>query len=109
MRKRAISILILLALAATSFAARAADGTAAQLNSNFSTTVKPFLQTYCVTCHGGEKHAAGLNFTEYSSMSAAVKDEHRLSVVLDRLQAEDMPPSKAKLHPTTDDRKQAVD
>jgi len=109
MRKRATSILILLALAATSFAVRAADGTGAQLDSNFNTTVKPFLQTYCVTCHSGEKPAAGLNFTEYSSMSAAVKDEHRLAVVLDRLQAEDMPPSKAKLHPTTEDRKQAID
>jgi hypothetical protein len=109
MRNLSKTILIILALAATSLASRAADATVTKLDARFDTTVKPFLQTYCVTCHSGEKPAAGLNFTEYSSMSAAVKDEHRLAVVLDRLRAEDMPPSKAKLHPTTEDRKQAVD
>jgi hypothetical protein len=109
MRNRSKTILIILALALTSFAARAADATVAQLDAHFDTTVKPFLQTYCVTCHGKEKTEAGLNLVEYSSMAAAVKDGHRLAVLLDRLRAEDMPPSKAKLHPTTEDRRVAVD
>jgi mono/diheme cytochrome c family protein len=106
---RPTPILIILALAATAFGARAADATATKLDGRFDATVKPFLQTYCVTCHGGEKTEAGLNLAGFSSMAAAVKDQRRLGTVLDRLQAEDMPPSKAKLHPTTDVRKQAVD
>jgi mono/diheme cytochrome c family protein len=109
MRNRATFILVFLALALTSSGARAADEIATQLDGRFDTTVKPFLQTYCVTCHGKDKTEAGLNLVEYSSMAAAVKDGHRLTVILDRLRAEDMPPSKAKLHPPTEDRKQAVD
>jgi hypothetical protein len=109
MRNRSTYILILLALALASFGARAADATVTKLDGRFDTTIKPFLQAYCVTCHGGEKTEAELNLAGFSSMAAAVKDQRRLATVLDRLQAEDMPPSKAKLHPATDVRKQAVD
>ncbi|HEY4952077.1 MAG TPA: c-type cytochrome domain-containing protein, partial [Verrucomicrobiae bacterium] len=90
-----------MALALASFGARAADATVTKLDGRFDTTIKPFLQAYCVTCHGGEKTEAGLNLAGFSSMAAAVKDQRRLATVLDRLQAEDMPPSKAKLHPAT--------
>ncbi len=100
---------MLLALAVISSRSLAADETIAKLDGRFNATVKPFLQTYCVSCHGKVKPKAELDLADYSSMAAAVKDEHRLTVLLDRLRAEDMPPSQAKLHPTTEVRKQAVE
>jgi mono/diheme cytochrome c family protein len=109
MPNRFTPILIMLATAATTVAVRAADPVATKLDNQFDATVKPFLQTYCVSCHGGDKPEAGLNISEFSSMAATVKDQRRLTQLLERLKAEDMPPSKAKLHPTAEVRRGAVD
>ncbi|MDB6131475.1 MAG: hypothetical protein JWM04_2582, partial [Verrucomicrobiales bacterium] len=69
----------------------------------------PFLNTYCIACHGKEKTEAELDLTTYSSRSAVVKDGRRWTLVLERLKDEDMPPRKAKAHPSAEVRKQAVD
>jgi hypothetical protein len=69
------------------------------LAGRFGSTVKPFLQTYCASCHGHEKPEADLNLAAYLSPSAVVKDSGRLDAVIERLDAREMPPKKAKLHP----------
>ena len=100
--------LLLLALAALAGPARGADATLGQLGARFNATVHPFLQTYCVTCHGGEKPEAELDLSTYSSLDAVVKDGRRWGLVLDRLKAGEMPPKEAKLHPAPAARGQAV-
>jgi hypothetical protein len=109
MRNCSTFILILLACVTISCRIWAADETVAQLDGRFNSTIKPFLQTYCVTCHGKEKTEAELALTTYSSMAAVVKDGSRLSLLLERLEAEEMPPKKAKLHPPMAARRQAID
>ena len=100
---------VFLAGALICFGAHAADKTAIQLDGRFNPVIHPFLQTYCITCHGKEKTEADLNLADYSSMAAVVKDGNRLELLIERLDAEEMPPRKAKLHPSTEIRKQAVE
>jgi hypothetical protein len=108
MRKRSSFILLFQPLAMISFAAFGADRTVTQLDSRFTATIQPFLQTYCVACHGKENPKADLDLSAFASMSAVVKDDYHLGLVLEKLQAEEMPPKKAKLHPSPADRRQAV-
>ena len=85
---------MILALAVTSYSSRAADATVTKLDGRFDTTIKPFLQTYCVTCHGGDNPAADLDLNSYSSLSAVVNDGRRWDLVLSRIKSAEMPPPK---------------
>ena len=100
---------MVLALAALPRHAWAADRAIAQLDSRFSSTVQPFLKTYCFTCHGGEKTEAEFDLTTYWSRAAVVKDGRRWALLLERLETGEMPPEKAKLHPPPEARRQMVD
>jgi hypothetical protein len=62
--------------------------------------VQPFVQTYCLDCHGSEKPKGDLDLSPFSTMSAVAADHKRWELVLDRLRAGDMPPEKAKRQPT---------
>ena len=73
---------LLLVLAALSSVVRGAGETVAELDRVFSTAVHPFLETYCVKCHGGEKTEAELDLTTYESRAAVVKDGRRWGLVL---------------------------
>src|SRR3982751_3694405 len=72
-------VAILVSLAATFVASRAADQRPAQtaapvpapLDAHFSGTVRPFLQQYCVKCHGGDNVEADLDLGAYGTMAAA--------------------------------------
>ena len=86
-----------------------ADAIVTRLERRFQATIQPLLQTYCVTCHGKEKTEAELDLTAYSSMAAVLNDGRRWSLVLERIQDEEMPPAKAKQHPSPEIRRQAVD
>ncbi len=109
LRRPVAGALLLLALAASAGPARAADATLARLDSQFGTTVKPFLKDYCVTCHGGDKPEAGLDLNSYSSLSAVVNDGRRWNLVLSRIKSAEMPPPKdAAVFPSAAERSQAV-
>ena len=109
MRTQLALIPIVLALGAISCTALAADQTPAQLDDRFARTIKPFLQTYCVTCHGKDKPEAEFDLSAYSSLAAVVKDLRRSGKLLERLQAQEMPPEKAKLQPAPDGRREVID
>ena len=109
MRSPRAFILFVTAFAWFSSPAPGADDTFARLDDRFGATIHPFLKTYCVSCHGGEKPEADLDLTTYTSLDAVVKDGRRWDLVLDRLEAEEMPPTKAKVHPSAEVRQQAID
>jgi hypothetical protein len=125
MRRRLISCTLALALAlavvavlyrtlsvadetSASQTARKADAASAQLESQFTGKIRPFLQNYCVGCHGETDPEAELDLSAYSSVAAVVKDGRRAELVLKRLQAEEMPPRKAKQHPTPQARREVI-
>src|SRR5262245_57577102 len=82
----------------------AAEPTAAQLESRFRDTVRPFLQSYCFECHDKQKHKGDLDLSAYTTLDAVAKDYRRWETVREQLLAANMPPEKAKAQPTTEQR-----
>jgi hypothetical protein len=79
------------------------------LDRRFNTSVRPFLQNYCIDCHGGEKPEAHFDLTTYSSRSAVVGDQPHWSLLIEKLTAREMPPKDADQHPTPEARQQVID
>jgi mono/diheme cytochrome c family protein len=80
---------LLAGLPAASAAPRAPD-----LARGFKETVRPFVETYCLGCHG-EQNKGDLDLRPYDSSAAAVKDLRHWTDVQERLNAQEMPPPKA--------------
>lgn len=74
------------------------------LQSTFHTTVKPFLQTHCVSCHSAQVHEGDLDLTSDSDLQSVIANSRRWMVVLERVEASDMPPEDAVHQPTTKQR-----
>ena len=55
-------------------------------------SIEPFLQKYCVRCHGGEKIEADIDLRGGTSQIALLQNRDMWSRVLDQLEFEDMPP-----------------
>ncbi len=87
----------------------ASDPRQMALERSFSGTVRPFLETYCITCHGQEKPKADFDLSPYSTMQAVVRDHLHWELVLEKLEAAEMPPEKAKRHPTSELRRSVVE
>jgi hypothetical protein len=79
------------------------------LEHRFETVVRPFLKTYCVGCHGAEKPKAKLDLSSYTAVPTVLKDHRVWDVVLERLEAEEMPPDEAKRQPTPHERRAVVE
>ena len=87
--------------------AAAADPTAADLDRRFADTVRPFLETYCLGCHGQMKPKGDLDLSAYSSVEAVAKGWRRWETVVAQLHGEMMPPAK-KEQPSADARKEVI-
>jgi hypothetical protein len=87
---------------------RAATVTNSNLERRFSQTVRPFLNRYCVGCHGGETPAAQFDLRSFSSMAAVVRDYPHWALLLERLTAKEMPPKQAP-QPPADARQEIID
>jgi len=79
----------------------------AGLEAQFARTVRPFLTTYCTGCHGQQTPAAQLDLTPFQTMASLMQDGRRWSQMLERLEAEEMPPKGAR-HPRPEERRAAV-
>jgi hypothetical protein len=99
-----------LVLAATAIPSvvRGQQDVRAGLESQFTRTVRPFLETYCIGCHGQQRPAAQMDLSGFTTMAALMQDGRRWSQMLERLEAEEMPPKGAR-HPTAQERRVAVD
>ena len=87
-------------------AAAPADET---IDRGFTEAVQPFLNTYCTTCHSGEKPAAQLDLRQYTTADAVVQDYSRWNRVLARLTNKEMPPKAAPKQPPDAARQQVID
>src|SRR5690349_11388688 len=72
----------------------AAQSSTSNLERKFTQTVQPFVKQYCIGCHGGTAPAAMFDMRPYSSMDAVVKDFAHWTLVLQRLNANEMPPKQ---------------
>jgi hypothetical protein len=85
------------------------NATEAAIEKKFNTTVRPFVEGYCLKCHGHEKPKGDFDLSVYTSTSSVVTDLKQWELALDRLEAKEMPPKKAEKHPTDAQRKEVVD
>lgn len=70
------------------------------LDRTFASTVRPFIGTYCLECHGADKPKADFDLSPFTTVASVIADDARWAMVLDQLEAGEMPPRKAKQHPT---------
>src|SRR5262245_50669301 len=77
---------------------------AASLDQRFSAEVRPFLERYCVSCHGGKKPKGALDLSRYATVTAIANNPQHWELVLERLQSQEMPPETARRRPTADER-----
>src|SRR5215471_3161934 len=87
--------LIVLGAIATPRAPLAASANA-DLERGFVQTVRPFLNTYCITCHGGSAPASHFDLSAYSTAGSVVRDYAQWERVLDKLTTGQMPPKPMK-------------
>lgn len=76
--------------------------------SAFETTLKPFLSTYCVKCHGQKEQKGERRF---DMLARAIEDDNTLvdyQDILDQLNLGNMPPKEAK-QPTDAERKKVTE
>jgi hypothetical protein len=69
------------------------------LERAFSQTVRPFLDGYCVGCHSGATPAAQFDLRTFTNVAGVVRDFAHWNLLLERLQAMEMPPKPVKQPP----------
>jgi hypothetical protein len=85
------------------------NGSDAALEKKFTTTVRPFVEGYCITCHGHEKPKGDFDLTPYTAFSAVTGDLKHWELAMERLEAKEMPPKKAEKHPSPAQSKEIID
>jgi Protein of unknown function (DUF1592)/Protein of unknown function (DUF1588)/Protein of unknown function (DUF1587)/Protein of unknown function (DUF1585)/Protein of unknown function (DUF1595) len=75
--------------------ALAADTPSQDLDRRFNDAIRPFLRTYCVTCHGGQKPAAQFDLGAYGSTASVANDFAHWTLLRNRVAANEMPPKVA--------------
>src|SRR5258708_4787870 len=105
---RVTTITRLLVFGSIAIPAMCASQTAnSDLERRFAQTVRPFLTSYCVGCHGGVAPAAQFDLRSYSTMATVGRDIPHWSLVLEKLTAKEMPPKQAK-QPSADARQEVI-
>jgi mono/diheme cytochrome c family protein len=79
-----------------------------RLAEQFSGQLLPFLKKYCLDCHGVEQQEGMLNLGAFVSVADIAKSYQVWTIVAQRLEAEEMPPAEAAIHPTTKERAATV-
>jgi Protein of unknown function (DUF1592)/Protein of unknown function (DUF1588)/Protein of unknown function (DUF1587)/Protein of unknown function (DUF1585)/Protein of unknown function (DUF1595)/Planctomycete cytochrome C len=95
-------ILLMMTYAENSVAAEPAD-------RQFIDLVQPFLQRYCHACHGAKKQESKLDLSLYNSAASVARNERIWGAVMERLEAEEMPPAKATKKPSAHERRAVLD
>lgn len=79
----------------------------AALDAHFTKQVRPFVDTYCVQCHGNGKVKGNIDFTAFGTPQAVIAALPQWTAILDQLKQGDMPPEDAK-QPTAAERAAVV-
>lgn len=78
------------------------------LEGRFAKEVRPFIERYCISCHGAKKPKASLDLSRDLSVKGIANDVQQWEEVIARLVAKEMPPEKAPLHPQASERAAVV-
>ena len=70
----------------------------------FYSVVQPFLQTYCLSCHGAEKQEGRLDLSHLVKSVPAVENYRIWEAIGERLDADEMPPKTEPHQPPAEQR-----
>ena len=101
--------LTVLVIGLTTILAMAKEPSSKDLRRRFASDVRPFLKTFCLECHGKKQQEAKLDLSVYSSVADVNKVHKTWEIVLERLEAKEMPPDESKRQPTPEQRRAVVD
>ena len=87
---------------------RADDGDDDRLREQFTHVVRPFLQQYCLECHGTSKQEAKLDLRGYTTASSVARDMGHWEIILERLTSDEMPPEDAEERPSASTRQAVI-
>jgi hypothetical protein len=106
---RTVGVILTLAFmgSLTTLGARPPEPAERDLKRRFTADVRPFLDTYCVACHGGANPAAQFDLRTYADLDSVARDHARWALVLEKLEANEMPPQGVK-HPAPEVREKVV-
>ncbi|MBM3458372.1 MAG: DUF1587 domain-containing protein, partial [Armatimonadetes bacterium] len=76
-----------------------ADRTRQELERTFQSSVRPLLNSYCISCHGRTRPQAQLDLTVFRSAAEAIAEYPRWALIHERLAAHEMPPKTARQPP----------
>jgi hypothetical protein len=88
--------------------ASAADKPRADLEKEFRDSVRPFVATYCLSCHSGAKPKADVDLGRFTTPESVGRDFPQWEIVAEQLKSADMPPKDAKKQPAKDERQRAI-
>jgi hypothetical protein len=108
MRKAATFFLVVLVMLTAGASQQSAQRGQPNLERQYTETVRPFTQKYCVSCHGERGLAAQFDLRPYTTMADVVKDHQHWALVLEKLQAGEMPPQVSKEQPTSEERQTVI-
>jgi len=77
---------------------------AEEASPSYDGDVRPVLAENCLSCHNAQKHKGDLNLEQLGSADKAMGAPEVWHDVADRLASRDMPPKRAKQHPTEEQR-----
>ncbi len=94
--KTRIRSLVILTLVCAAVALRGSDARKVQgASSDFEKSVAPFLADNCYACHNGRLKSGELNLEIYKTAASMAKERETWELVLQKLQAGEMPPKGA--------------
>ncbi len=106
-RRFAVGLLLLLVFQQP--AVSGADRAERLLEQRFADTVQPFLESYCVSCHGAEKQKGKLDLRTHATPAGMATGYRHWEGILEKLQAAAMPPEEADRQPATELRQRVID
>src|SRR4051794_11283920 len=101
-----VLLALIVGLFPTADAAEVPDGP--PLERRFEAVVRPFLKAHCLGCHGEKKQESKLDLSADTTAAAVARNQRTWDLVLERLEAEEMPPDDAPWQPTEGDREAVV-
>jgi len=106
---RTTTLVALVLFGALVGATKGADEIETDLDQRFSRVVRPFMDAYCVSCHGKDDPEAQLDLSSFSTTEAVAQDYAHWALVADRLAAQEMPPADVDEQPSQEERESVID
>ncbi len=86
----------------------AAGSSTDPLEARLETRVRPFVERYCFSCHGTKKQKGHLDLSRDLNVKTIANNARQWEKVLERLQAQEMPPEGAARQPRPDEREAVI-